>query len=314
MFPLKKIICPLDFSPTSYDALKSAQQLAERVDAELILVHVIAFPSPNDHGFTSEEEAHGYARQNAEKQLNEIIATRLGHLKGARFIICSGSPAGQLIVDAARGEGADLIVIGTHGWTGWRRLVLGSVTEEVMHFAQCPVLTVHSQVGNFAAAGSQPKILCPTDFSEPSVQALQVAGELALSLNAELSILHVLEPLSSAFADVSAQEFRQLRIDAAARAMVPLVKRHLPLAVQNSTLLNRLSRKGKPGVEIVDAATEGGFDLIVMATQGETGWRQLFVGSVAAEVVRTAPCPVLTIGHGTRHKTDANPAILPGDY
>src|SRR5690606_13456003 len=146
-----------------YDALKSAEQLASRVNAELILVHVIPFPAPNDQGFKSEQEASDFARKTAEDKLHQIIATQLGHLKGTRIVILNGSPAGQLIVDAARGEDADLIVMGTHGWTGWRHLVLGSVTEEVMHFADCPVLTVHSAVNNLDPQNSQPKILCPID-------------------------------------------------------------------------------------------------------------------------------------------------------
>lgn len=143
MQPIKKVLCPLDFSPTSYSALKSAQQLAHQVNAEIILLHVISFPAPNNQGFKSEQEASDYARKTAEEQLRQIISTELSHIsKGARFLILNGSPAGRLIVDAARDENVDLIVMGTHGWTGWRHLVLGSVTEEVMYRANCPVVTV----------------------------------------------------------------------------------------------------------------------------------------------------------------------------
>lgn len=312
MLPLYKIVCPLDFSSTSHEALKIAQQLAQHTNTELILVHVIPFPTPNDQGFKSEEEAHHSACQNAENQLKEIIALRLSNVESTRFMVLSGNPPGQLIVDAARSENADLIVIGTHGRTGWQRLVLGSVTEVVMHSAECPVLTVHSKVGDFAAVGSRPKILCPTDFSEPSVQALRVAGEFALTLNAELSVLYVQDPLKTSFADVSKQEFTEWSFNAAAGAMVPLIEKYFPLELQADAKLHRLSRTGKPGEEIVRTVEEGEFDLIVMATQGETGWRHLFIGSVAEEVVRTAPCPVLTIGHGARHKTDATSAIHSG--
>lgn len=140
---IKKIICPLDFSPTSYSALNSARQLAHQMNTELILLHVIPFPAPNDQGFKSEQEASNYARQTAEEQLRQIISTQLSDVtKGTRFLILNGSPAGRLIVDAARDENVDLVVMGTHGWTGWRHLVLGSVTEEVMHLANCPVVTV----------------------------------------------------------------------------------------------------------------------------------------------------------------------------
>lgn len=307
MHLLNKIICPIDFSPISLEALKSAHQLAFRVNAELILLHVIPFPAPNDHGFKSEEDASNFAHENAENQLKEIMATR--HLEGARFTILHGSPAGQYIVDAARREAADLIVIGTHGWTGWRHSVLGSVTEAVMHSADCPVLTVHSPVSKFLAGGSSPKILCPVDFSAPSLQALKIAGEMALSLDAQVSLLHVMEPASMAFGELSAQEFEQLRDGAAARAMAPLIKEHLPLELQAAAQSNRLLRRGRPSVEIVHAAEENDFDLIVMATQGKTGWRRFFIGSVAADVVRNALCPVITIGHGVSEKPDT--AVTP---
>ncbi len=309
MHPLKKIICPLDFSPTSYDALKSAEQLTDRVNAELILLHVIPFPAPNDQGFKSEQEASNFAHETAEGQLRQTIATQLSHLNDTRFTILNGSPAGQFIVNTARSEGADLIVMGTHGWTGWRQLVLGSVPEEVMHFANCPVLTVHSPVDNLAAKNSHPKILCPTDFSEPSIEALKIAGEMASALNAQVSMLHVLAPVSTAFGELSAEEFKNLRDGAAARAMAPLIKEHLPQDLQTAAQSNRLLRKGRPGEEIVRAAEEGGFDLIVMATQGETGWRRFFVGSVASDVVRRAPCPVLTIGHGVSTKRSISTAV-----
>src|SRR5690606_24159885 len=123
-------------------AVKCAEQLARQVEAELILLHVIPFPAPNNQGFKSEQEASEYSRKTAEEQLQQILATQLSQIKNTRFMILNGSPAGRLIVDAARDINIDMIVIGTHGWTGWRHLVLGSVTQEVMHLANCPVLTI----------------------------------------------------------------------------------------------------------------------------------------------------------------------------
>lgn len=297
MYSLKKILCPLDFSPTSYEALKGAEQLAFRMNAELLLLHVIPFPAPNDHGFKSEEDAANFARENAEKQLEEIIATHLSRLQKTRNIILRGSPAGEIVVDRARNEAADLIVMGTHGWTGWRRLALGSVAEAVINSANCPVLTVHSPVNKCAADGSPLKILCPTDFSEPSLHALQIAGEIAMSLNAHVQFLHVANPADIKFGELSAQEFDPLRESPAGRAMAPLFKEYLPQELQSAAPSNCLLRRGRPGVEIVRAAEEGDFDLIIMATQGETGWRRLILGSIASEVLRNALCPVITIGH-----------------
>jgi nucleotide-binding universal stress UspA family protein len=305
MLPFKKIVCPIDFSDMSYEALQSAERLARHDEAELLLVHIITFPAPNDKGFTTEAEAFAFAREAAEEKLQHIIATRLNHLKTTRIIIRSGSPAGHFIIDLAREEGADLIVIGTHGLTGWRRLVLGSVTEEVMRLAQCPILTVRSCRSESATDQPYQKILSPIDFSAPSLVALGKAGELAAGWDAALSVLHVMEPMAPAVPVVGLAEKRETE---AAQKLSMVIEKHLPEPLWEAAESRRLLRSGRPGEEIVRVAEDDAFDLIVIATQGRTGWRHLFFGSVAGEVVRIAPCPVLVVGPAQTTRTAAEPA------
>jgi len=137
------------------------------------------------------------------------------------------------------------------------------------------------------------KILCPTDFSDASKQAIELAVPLAEKFGAEIHLVHVvppmppLEPSVTAHFDVPEYE-RMLSADAkknlsAAAKSIAKVKTHEILA------------NGNPAEEILRAAEEKGIDLIVIATAGHTGWDRVVFGSVAEKVVRRARCPVLTI-------------------
>ncbi len=145
MLPIKKIICPTDFSEPSYVGLKGANELAEQFSAELLLVHVV---SPF-HFYSSPEGAAGFNLSKyleemvhaAQKSLDELAKNRISPNLAVRTVVLQGNPADQ-IVHLASSEGADIIVTATHGWTGWRRFIFGSVAERVVRLARCPVLTV----------------------------------------------------------------------------------------------------------------------------------------------------------------------------
>ena len=146
MLPLKRILCPTDFSEPSYEAVKAANELAVHFAAELTLIHVVspipALPTPEAaSGFdvlSYEQEMEVYAKTSLERVMKERIS---GEVKVSTMVKL-GSAADQ-IVNTAATEGFDLIVIATHGLTGWRRFVFGSVAEKVVRLAECPVLTIH---------------------------------------------------------------------------------------------------------------------------------------------------------------------------
>jgi len=145
MLPIKKIVTPTDFSEPSYMGIKGANELAVQFSAELILVHVVAtfhiYPSPpggvSFNVATYLEEMTDASR----KSLDEVAKNRVSPNLDVRTIVLQGSPADQ-IVNLADSEKADIIVIATHGWTGWRRFIFGSVAERVVRLAGCPVLPV----------------------------------------------------------------------------------------------------------------------------------------------------------------------------
>ncbi len=152
MLPVTRIIWPTDFSEPSYNALAVAEELARHFSAELILVHITnqapymaaALPvSPSTPASTSFDivELQERVRKQSEEQLEQLIREHLDPALHTRILVVAGRPAEE-IVEIAENEQADLIVISTHGRTGVRHFLFGSVAEKVVRTAACPVLTV----------------------------------------------------------------------------------------------------------------------------------------------------------------------------
>ena len=138
------------------------------------------------------------------------------------------------------------------------------------------------------------RILAPTDFSECSTQAVTCAYELAQSLGAKLVLLHVVENLPSYIGFIPPGGAAMILQDLERQACLELAS-VLPAAEAAQVAVARRVVMGSPADEIVRVAVAEHVDLIVIATHGRTGFSHLFMGSVAERVVRTAPCPVLTI-------------------
>jgi nucleotide-binding universal stress UspA family protein len=145
MLPFKKILCPTDFSEAAFVALKRAEELARHFAAELIVAHVIP-PLPGPHLFPDPQASFNYDvplyQQELAIKAEEMLKDLVSHHKvESRNLVTTGEAAPE-ILRIARQEHADLIVIASHGLTGWRRLVFGSVAEKVVRQASCPVLTI----------------------------------------------------------------------------------------------------------------------------------------------------------------------------
>jgi nucleotide-binding universal stress UspA family protein len=145
MLPFKKILCPTDFSEPAFVALKRAEELARHFAAGLIVAHVIP-TLPGPHSFPDPQAPLNFdvplfqqeLAIQAEQMLKELVSH---HKVECRNLVTTGDPAPE-ILRVAEQEHIDLIVIASHGLTGWRRLVFGSVAEKVVRQATCPVLTI----------------------------------------------------------------------------------------------------------------------------------------------------------------------------
>lgn len=145
MLPVKKILCPTDFSEPSYAALKVADEMATHFKAELILVHVVTpIPVIPVHDDPSGFNLPMYEKEmevSARKSIRQVAEERISKEIRRQCIVIQGDPAGR-IVQIAEEETVDIIIIATHGLTGWRKFMFGSVTEKVIRMATCPVLSI----------------------------------------------------------------------------------------------------------------------------------------------------------------------------
>jgi len=165
MLPVHKIVAATDFSIAGFPAVEAAGELAGHFGAELVLVHVLAptpmppmVPPERIAALPSGAEIEKYERE-AERQsrhdLEQLASERLPERLACRTVVMVGAAA-DAIVDIAEKEAADLIVIATHGRTGWRRLAFGSVAEKVIRTATRPVLVVQSPSQAQHGSGAQP--------------------------------------------------------------------------------------------------------------------------------------------------------------
>jgi len=308
MARITRILVPADFSATSDAALTYAQRLAEQFGASLHLVH--AFEDPfTAAAFAAEMytplplSMRDAMLRDAQQRLDDRLpAEQQARFEGTTAIL-AGQPA-TVILDRAKATDASVIVMGTHGRGGMAHLLLGSVAERVVRHAPCPVLTIRE-----APARSTKRILVPTDFSPTSDAALEFALPLAERLGASLHLLHVLDDpfvadgLSSEAYMTEAPTLRTAMLQDAQERLAHRASPTTPGVARIETEV--LFGHGAKTIAEYAAARE--VDLIVMGTHGRTGVAHFLLGSVAERLVRTAPCPVLTVRQPKARRHDAAP-------
>jgi nucleotide-binding universal stress UspA family protein len=179
---------------------------------------------------------------------------------------------------AAEALPADLVVMGTHGRSGFERLLLGSVTEKVLRTAPCPVLTVGTEDGASPAGPLFRRILCAADLTQASERTLDMAASLAEESLARVTLLHVVEGLGLALVEEARERLQ--RAGNVARRFRDVSER-----VETGTAWR----------EILRVAEESRAELIVLGAHVHGALGRLFLGSTANQVVRHAPCPVLVV-------------------
>jgi nucleotide-binding universal stress UspA family protein len=301
MTTIHRIVYATDFSPASEPAWGEAQLLGRLFGAEVLLLHAVAPPPviPTEAYIPPQvyEELLRSARREAEEGFDRLLASVAGSGLKVRIRLEDGSPSPR-ILDVVAEEGADLLVVGTHGRTGLQRAVLGSVADRMMRQATCPVLTVRSA----PAGGPRREIrrICyATDFSPTARAAWSWAVAIASAAGAEIDLVHVtFEPVADRH--LSAETLGRM-----AQTLSDQGRMEAERFLEGSSLPRQRVHvhltAGVPGEQIVRRAREGAADLLVMGTHGWSGIARWMLGSVANHVIQTAPCPVLTVGPlGTR--------------
>lgn len=297
MVEFKHILCPFDFSETSVRSLAHAAALAKWYGAQLTVLHVVPTFDPMQVRGALGEPIHVVTPMSRDDVLGEMrrAVSVAGVSSDATFAAESGD-APATIIDQAVAKAADLVVMGTHGRRGFKRLLLGSVTETVLREAPCPVLTVPPHARPTAAeVVTFKRILCPTDFSPAAMQALGFALDLARQADGLVTLLHVVEWLAEeeprATAHFNVPEYRRhIAQDAEERLKALVAEEPRTWSEIDSVVVF-----GRAYREILRAAEEQATDLIVMGAQGRGGVELALFGSTAQQVVRAATCPVLTV-------------------
>lgn len=292
---MQRILCATDLSEAADVAIREADAWARAEGGELVALHVIADPLAG-HPLLPLLRPQPYADLPALARIAaETVTRRVAEVSGRptaefRVIVESGAPQAR-VPEVAEAEGADLIVVGHHGSTGLKRLLLGRVAETIVRHAHCPVL-----VARPGPAGG--RVLAATDFSDPALPALAAAARAA-ARGGTLTLLHSLD-LPPA---IPTLEGTGLGVP----VVVPLSqddKQRLRAATDEKlrTALDKLGARGDTWVSegpadaaILDAADELQASLIVVGTVGRAGVRRMLLGSVAESVVRHAGCPVLVV-------------------
>ena len=298
---MRRILACTDLSDLSAAAFRPAARLAQRFDAEVTLLYVIdaleynaTFPYPNVAQHRAEIERA--ARRKLEwraRQLMELGAPRV------KWTYRVGTPYREVLTEIETEGDYDLLVLATHGWSGFRRLLVGSLTETLVRHAPCPVLAVHSPQEEVPFEPR--RILAASDLSEGADAGLRYAGSLAGAFDADLEVVHVFRdpipfgglldvpPLLSA----DPERLAELRERFTAELARQVERLELPVAVRCTVVDD-----SQPARAIADLARHGDFDLVVVSSHGRRGLENLVLGSVTERLVRISEVPVLVVRPG----------------
>jgi nucleotide-binding universal stress UspA family protein len=289
MLALRRILFPTDFSDGAALAFPQAAALAAWHDAELHVLNVTERAAPPEETLpVSLDVLRGWlGRASDAGPTDEFDLEALSLVQHQ----VDDDSAAERIVAYAEAEGIDLVVMSTHGRRGVQRMLLGSVTEEVVRTAPCPVLAVRSD-GDEAPSPIVRRILVPVDFSDASSAAVRHANALAQTYGAEIDLLHVVEQVvyPSAYGVEPAYFPTQEVLARVERTLGEMAREGLGRnQVQVSAVV------GYAPMSILDHADEHDIDLIVIATHGRSGLDRMLLGSVAERVLRRAPTPVFIV-------------------
>lgn len=298
---LKNILFATDFSPCSQAALPCLCAIAERYGSTLHVVHILA-PEPVTGVPLDSFPELDADRNIAQSAMNALLASR-PFADIAHTATIERGQLWEVLGPFIKEKNIDLIVLGTHGRRGLKKLVLGSVAEQVFRLAPCPVLTIGPQATHEGTADACFKtILFATDFSSGSQHALSYAVSLARANNSHLVLLHAVPPGVEVLPGSMDAMVANLEVSAELAADALACARKEVKEMISAETMQELNPEivvewGPAAETILRVAESKKAGLIVM------GAHRASVHSVAAHlpwatasaVVSEAPCPVLTV-------------------
>ncbi len=290
------ILFATDFSPCSAPAFRYAVEWANIVEAKFTVLHVLSLQPGLDIDAGIAQSYLDEQRNVAQDHLHQLLAEARQHVSQASIEMQTGLPSAK-ICEVAREHKADLIIMGTHGWTGFNRVVFGSVAERVIQRAPCPVLSIPDRspkdtTGKASLTIKPRHIVLPIDFSDCSMDAYEYAVQVVKWFETSLTLVCAIEPPSYSL-DFTLTHPLQ---DKANREKINNRLQELTTILVEQGLSAQYELVAKPSVEaILEASSEQKADLLIMGTHARKGLSRLILGSTTAQVLQHSPCPILTV-------------------
>jgi nucleotide-binding universal stress UspA family protein len=282
-----RILFPVDFSPRSIAVVPSVQAMVKRFDSELTVLHVVDLPPAG----IAPPEAAAWAtligvdrlRRQSEIALERFLEREFPEIS-VKKETAEGDPA-AMIVDLAREQKVDLIMMPTHGLGAFRRLLLGSVTAKVLHDCAVPVWTgVHAEEIAAHSPREWKRVICALDDNPRDLPMLQWASEFAREQRLEMRLVHAVRGPEQCEDNPSFREF----------LFTVAQERIGQLQAQAGTSFEVCLQSGRPGRVVHQAAYGYAADLVIIG-RGVIQKRFGRLRSVEYEIIREAPCPVISI-------------------
>lgn len=282
-----KILVPTDFSDLSLKALKTANTYATIFGGEISLfnshIPISELDEPYALGMSNQIYKDYESIEDSIRDRLEVLAEEYideDHRNGV--IVHVGNPAQSIVEESAN---HDMIVMSTHGRTGFTRLLLGSVAEKVLRLSKIPVMIVEDE----SDVDSFKKILVTTDFSDNAKAAFPYAKNIAEKTGGSVDILHILslDQFEDDETDPTIKKIREQR-------MKLIEKEHFH-SLSDRVRSYAIVSDDSPHEAILKFVKNTDYNLIVMATVGKTGIKYMMMGSTTANVVRHVETAVLSV-------------------
>ena len=281
-----QILCPVDFSEPSAAALRTAGMLTRTLQAGLTVLHAQRWELPPYFTVAQSNTLKSHLRRSkkaARKYLEEFVNQRLPAELPRSYALVEEEPVAA-ILRHARELPADLIVMGTHGRTGWSKLRLGSVMQDVLRQSGQPVVAVGPAISGERAKLSLHHVLCPVAFDALSQATIELAASLALKAGATLTLLHVKEPGSGS--DGSMKQSQNRLCEWAASAV---------RIGANQCSVREVVRAGSTVESIARQAAEVHADLLVVGAKPHHSLGWAVFGTTTESLIRNSARPVLVV-------------------
>lgn len=290
-----RILVPLDGSRLSEASLPAAAQFAIRFDAQIILLHVIERDAPTE----VHKERHLTDAKEASSYLTDVAARAFApgsRVESHVHDVPVTDVARAIVEHAAREFQADFIVTCTHGRSGVRDLLYGSIAQRIVAQGRLPLLLIKPGRQDFEIG----RILVPLDPESAHDASIEPAASVAAAFQAEVQLLSVIPTLATLTGEAAATTSL---MPITAQAMLELqqeqsdqhLQEHQDALQQRGLVATSLTARGEPAAQIVQVADRGGADLIVLSTHRKTGLGAFWSKSVAPRVAQSTQKPLLLV-------------------